>query len=171
MGEKEVALDIPDEIENYEKSIDDSQYMNDEKIKNHKKSIDQIFYCLKDKPKDTAPWEYSQINDIEITKSLYGQDTKFFCSIYRTKLFLIVKDRKTLILQFDLLTRNLERQYTSDITPYWCLPINTPIIMNKNQTLLAILVDYYTYIFSKENGTLISKHNCEYYFYNFTVYF
>jgi hypothetical protein len=131
-------------------------------------SNSQIYkYCLTDKPtKDTDTWECSQINDIEIPESLYGQVTKLSCSICRTKLFLFVRDSKTLILQFDLLTMNLERQYTSDIKPYWSIPVIT-----NNQTLLAIASLGFFYIFSMENGMLILKHNCGYYFTIHTVYF
>jgi hypothetical protein len=114
-------------------------------------------YCLTDKPKDTVPWKYSQINDVEISESLYGQYgqvTKLSCSICRTKLFLIVKNKPTLILQFNLSTMNLERQYTLDTT-------NTPVIISKNQTLLAVE----NCIFSMENGMVILEY-CGYYFYN-----
>ncbi|GET59298.1 hypothetical protein GLOIN_2v1784920 [Rhizophagus irregularis DAOM 181602=DAOM 197198] len=45
-------------------------------------------YHFTDKPKNTVPWEYSQIIDIEIPESLNGQVEG--CSIYQTKLFLIV---------------------------------------------------------------------------------
>ncbi|CAB4407985.1 unnamed protein product [Rhizophagus irregularis] len=103
-------------------------------------------YCFKDK--NIVPWKYSQINDIEIPESLYGQ-VKLHCPIYRTKLFLLVETRKKLILQFDLLTMNLERQFTSDIDFYW----DISVIMNKNQTLLAIA----GHILSMENGISIYK--------------
>ncbi|EXX54193.1 hypothetical protein RirG_236870 [Rhizophagus irregularis DAOM 197198w] len=71
-------------------------------------------YCLKDRPINTVLWEYSQINDIEIPESLYGQVKNLRCTICRTKLFLIVKGCKTTILQFDLLKMNLERQYIAN---------------------------------------------------------
>ena len=102
-------------------------------------------YCFTDKPKNTDPWEYSQINDIAIPKSL---NTKLSCSICRTKLFVFVKSHKTLIHQFDLLTMNLERQYTLNITSCYS------VTMNKNQTLLAISFR----IFSMENGMHISRY-------------
>ncbi|CAB4444692.1 unnamed protein product [Rhizophagus irregularis] len=117
-------------------------------------------YYLKDKPKNANLWEYSQINDIVIPESLYDQITKLSCSVYQTKLFLIVKivnDNKALILQFDLLTMNLERQYITDITigSYR----NIRVIMNKNQTLLATTYDsnYFLHIYSMENGMLLFK--------------
>jgi hypothetical protein len=132
-------------------------------------------YCLKDKPTNTNLWEYSQINDIVIPESLYDQVTKLSCSMYQTKLFLIVKivnDSKALILQFDLLTMNLERQYITDITRNSYNSIR--VIMNKNQTLLATTYDsnYFSYIYSMENGMLILKDKCEYYFYNtYNIFF
>jgi hypothetical protein len=122
-------------------------------------------YCFTDKPKNTVPWEYSQIIDIEIPESLNNQ-IKFECSIYRTKLFLIVSNIDRM-LQFDLLTINLEKKYTGSI-PYPYLEMT----MNKSQTLLAIGSLYDTYIFSMENGMLIYKSVSEYYFYNiYSIFF
>ncbi|PKY53295.1 hypothetical protein RhiirA4_471419, partial [Rhizophagus irregularis] len=110
-------------------------------------------YCFTDKPKNTVPWKYSQIIDIKVPESLNGQ-IGFECSIYRTKLFLVV-DHK--MLQFDLFTMNLERKY-----PY----VGCQITMNKNKTLLATqqriinmlfakTVTVVTHIYSMENGMLI----------------
>ncbi|PKC68902.1 hypothetical protein RhiirA1_533856 [Rhizophagus irregularis] len=107
-------------------------------------------YCLKDRPINTVLWEYSQINDIEIPESLYGQVKNLRCTICRTKLFLIVKGCKTTILQFDLLTMNLERQYIANANS-----LSSMVVMNTNQTLLA----YYCFIFSMKNGMLISYEN------------
>ncbi|GBC08630.1 hypothetical protein RclHR1_08270007 [Rhizophagus clarus] len=118
-------------------------------------------YYLTDKPKNTVPWKYSQINDIEIPESLYDQITRLDCSICRTKLFLIVGinfDRKKLIYQFDLLTMNLEKQYTLDITDV--LAENTVIIMNKNQTLLAIEpIEFITLRNNSERLIIYTSHN------------
>ncbi|CAB5360408.1 unnamed protein product [Rhizophagus irregularis] len=107
-------------------------------------------YCLKDRPINTVLWEYSQINDIEIPESLYGQVKNLRCTICRTKLFLIVKGCKTTILQFDLLKMNLERQYIANANS-----LSSMVVMNTNQTLLA----YYCFIFSMKNGMLISYEN------------
>ncbi|RIA90148.1 hypothetical protein C1645_849677 [Glomus cerebriforme] len=106
-------------------------------------------YCFTSKPKNTDPWEYSQINDIKIPESLYSK-FGLYCSIYRTKLFLVVSNRK--MLQFDLLTMNLERQY-HEFTDHW-----KPITVNKNQTLFATVLNNSTCIYSMENGMLILKH-------------
>ncbi|GES99663.1 hypothetical protein GLOIN_2v1784920 [Rhizophagus clarus] len=116
-------------------------------------------YCLTDKPKETVPWKYSQINDIEIPKSYYHKIDKLTCSICRIKLFLIVafESSSKKLLQFDLLTMNLERQYTLETDVFYYF--SRPVIMNKNQTLLA--TEYGgVCIFSMENGMLIFKHKC-----------
>ncbi|GBC04685.1 hypothetical protein RclHR1_05800012 [Rhizophagus clarus] len=99
------------------------------------------------KPKNTDPWEYSQIYDIVIPESLYRQTT-----ICRTKLFLIVEGCKILMLQFDLLTMNLERQYTLELLKF---PIT--IVINKNQTILAI--DFS--VFYRPIGFITLKDNSE----------
>ncbi|PKY57319.1 hypothetical protein RhiirA4_509646 [Rhizophagus irregularis] len=112
-------------------------------------------YSLKDMPKNTDPWEYSQIYDIEIPENFYDQFTNMDCFIRQTKLFLIVrkKNRGTLILQFDLFTMNLERHHNSHIE----VTYPNEVIMNKNQTLLAIGSSSDIYIFSMENGMLILR--------------
>ncbi|CAB4392522.1 unnamed protein product [Rhizophagus irregularis] len=109
-------------------------------------------YCFTDKPKDTVPWEYSQIIDIEIPESLNGQVES---AIYRTKLFLnIVNNSK--MFQFDLLTMNmnLERKY-HEFTLY----LEDQITVNKNQTLLLAIGsgEDTINIYSMENGMLIYK--------------
>ncbi|GBB94860.1 hypothetical protein RclHR1_02430001 [Rhizophagus clarus] len=119
-------------------------------------------YCLTDKPKNTDPWKCSQINDIEIPESLYDQNTESLCYICRTKLFIFANDdyfRTFSFQQFDLLTMNLERHYTSVIT----ISRSIPLIMNKNQTLFAIKSAFFDYIhiFSMENGMLILKRKCK----------
>ncbi|CAB4387717.1 unnamed protein product [Rhizophagus irregularis] len=86
-------------------------------------------YCFTDKPKDTVPWEYSQIIDIEIPDSLNGHVE---LAIYQTKLFLNINDNSKMF-QFDLLTMNLERKYHE-----FTLDLKDQITVNKNQTLLAI---------------------------------
>ncbi|PKY31900.1 hypothetical protein RhiirB3_393647 [Rhizophagus irregularis] len=109
-------------------------------------------YRLTDKPKNKVPWECSQIIDIKIPKDLINSQINLdYCPIYRTKLFLIVNYNK--MLQFDLLTMNLERQYHE-------FPSNpNPVIMDKNQTLLAIESAWKTYMYSMETGMLIYKYD------------
>uniref|UniRef100_U9TCA1 Uncharacterized protein n=1 Tax=Rhizophagus irregularis (strain DAOM 181602 / DAOM 197198 / MUCL 43194) TaxID=747089 RepID=U9TCA1_RHIID len=124
-------------------------------------------YCLENKPKNKGSWKCSQIYDLKIPKSLRGQYTTLRSSICQEKLFLIVNDHKTLIIQIDLSNMTFERQYISEgfiLDVFLCNSdgasfYRKPIIMNKNQTLFAIADDY-TYIFSMENGMLILKYNC-----------
>ncbi|GES97854.1 hypothetical protein GLOIN_2v1882411 [Rhizophagus clarus] len=113
-------------------------------------------YCLTDKPKETVPWKYSQINDIEIPKSYYHKIDKLTCSICRIKLFLIVafESSSKKLLQFDLLTMNLERQYTLETDVFYYF--SRPVIMNKNQTLLAT-----EYGGNIEKSTITLKNNSE----------
>ncbi|CAB4491301.1 unnamed protein product [Rhizophagus irregularis] len=123
-------------------------------------------YCLENKPKNKGSWKCSQIYDLKIPKSLRGQYTTLRSSICQEKLFLIVNDHKTLIIQIDLSNMTFERQYISEgfiLDVFLCNSdgasfYRKPIIMNKNQTLFAIADDY-TYIFSMENGMLILKYN------------
>ncbi|PKY59850.1 hypothetical protein RhiirA4_482956, partial [Rhizophagus irregularis] len=107
-------------------------------------------YCFTDKPKNTDPWECSQINKIEIPESFDQDEFDFESFIYQTKLFIIFDGCETLILQFDLLEMNLERQYITCVYSPQSMPV-----MNKNQTLLA----YYSCIFSMEDGMLILNEN------------
>ncbi|GBB89835.1 hypothetical protein RclHR1_16670003 [Rhizophagus clarus] len=111
-------------------------------------------YCFTDKPKNTVPWEYSQINDIKIPQCL--NERSFECFMYQTKLFLLVCGNK--MHQFDLLTMNLERKY-HDYSG-----LGRQITVNKNQALLAAPGFGNTVVYSMENGMLIYK--SEYYFYN-----
>ncbi|CAG8732641.1 20920_t:CDS:2 [Rhizophagus irregularis] len=115
-------------------------------------------YCFTDKPKNTVPWEYSQINDIKIR---LNEHVMLLCSISRTKLFLFFEQFASTypvastykMLQFDLLSMNLERTY-HEIHPFMGY---RQITVNKDQTLLTILQDSETYIYSMENGMLIYK--------------
>ncbi|GES73562.1 hypothetical protein GLOIN_2v1784920 [Rhizophagus clarus] len=110
-------------------------------------------YCFTDKPKNTVPWKYSQINDIKIPERLNDKVRHF---MYQTKLFLFVIGSK--MLQFDLFTMNLERKYQE-----------FPNVVARNQTLLATSTNRdKTCVYSMENGMLIYK--CEYYFSIHTVY-
>ncbi|RIB14130.1 hypothetical protein C2G38_2248442 [Gigaspora rosea] len=117
-------------------------------------------YLTNNMPKNIATLKYSETYDIEIPKSLYDQS--IYCSMYQEKLFLFIQNRKTSILQFDLLKMNLDRRYDSPIN--WNSLYSskfryefTIVIMNKNRTLLAVEILYYTCIFSMENGRLISN--------------
>ncbi|GBB88353.1 hypothetical protein RclHR1_14910001 [Rhizophagus clarus] len=90
-------------------------------------------YYLTDKPKNTDPWKYSQIYDIDLPK------------VYMVKLIFIYVEQI--------------RQYTLHGIYSWC----DRVIMNKNQTLLAIRCsNSITYIYSMVNEMLISKYDSEY---------
>ncbi|CAB4488617.1 unnamed protein product [Rhizophagus irregularis] len=106
--------------------------------------------CFTDKLKNTDPWECSQINKIEIPKSFDQDEFDFESFTYQTKLFIIFDGCETLILQFDLLEMNLERQYITCVYSPQSMPV-----MNKNQMLLA----YYSCIFTMEDGMLILNEN------------
>ncbi|PKB94091.1 hypothetical protein RhiirA5_507725 [Rhizophagus irregularis] len=106
--------------------------------------------CFTDKLKNTDPWECSQINKIEIPKSFDQDEFDFESFTYQTKLFIIFDGCETLILQFDLLEMNLERQYITCVYSPQSMPV-----MNKNQMLLA----YYFCIFTMEDGMLILNEN------------
>ncbi|PKY56327.1 hypothetical protein RhiirA4_476554, partial [Rhizophagus irregularis] len=106
-------------------------------------------YCFTDKPKNTVPWEYSQINDIKIPQCL-NDEIAYECTMYQTKLFLVCVNN---MHQFDLLTMNLERKYHNYPGP------GRQITVNKNQTLLAAPRFGKTYVYSMENGMLIYKND------------
>ncbi|RIA84731.1 hypothetical protein C1645_831819 [Glomus cerebriforme] len=109
-------------------------------------------YCFTNKPNNTASWEYSQIYDIEDLENLKEYTYKC-CIICRTKLFLFVRQEGMLILQFDLLTMTLDRQYL-----FSCESTTFPTtVINKSQTLCASAISNYVCIFSMESGMLISK--------------
>ncbi|GBC04374.1 hypothetical protein RclHR1_05650002 [Rhizophagus clarus] len=103
--------------------------------------------------------KFSKIYDIKIPKRLDDQSKcKLCCSIYQQMLFLCVQNRKTSILQFDLSTMDLVRQY--DLLLDWNSQHHSDkftTVINKDQTLLAIEISCSAYIFSMKNGRLISK--------------
>ncbi|PKY47235.1 hypothetical protein RhiirA4_462362, partial [Rhizophagus irregularis] len=111
------------------------------------------------KPKNTVPWEYSQIIDIEIPESLNSQIADKY-SMYRTKLFLTVDDTDCKMLQFDLLTMNLERKYPE-------FTLGRQIKMNENQTFLMTNA----HIYSMENGMLIYKNESSVYYSDYGAQF
>ncbi|RGB41832.1 hypothetical protein C1646_751605 [Rhizophagus diaphanus] len=115
-------------------------------------------YCFTNKPNNTAPWEYSQIYDMNLEN--IKEYTYIHCTICRTKLFLsVTQEYKALILQFDLLTMTLDRQY---IFNNYKEIYNHIVVINKSQTLYAISTMFDVYIFSMESGMLISKYGHPY---------
>ena len=85
-------------------------------------------YPFINKPTNATFWKYSQIYDIEFHESL--NNCHIYCHIYQTKLFLF---NSGLMTQWDLLAMTVEMQYNADIVR------GRNIVVNKNQTLLALL--------------------------------
>ncbi|PKY49663.1 hypothetical protein RhiirA4_545423 [Rhizophagus irregularis] len=124
------------------------------KLDNNDNNSNIYKYCFTNKPNNTASWEYSQIYDIEDLKN-FKENTFISCNICRTKLFLFVrKEYKAVMLQFDLLTMTLDKQYIFDCRPY-SYPTT---VINKSQTLCAIKILDYVCIFSMESGVFISEY-------------
>jgi hypothetical protein len=111
-------------------------------------------YPFKNKPTTNSTlWEYSQIYDIEIPESFESLGVyELDCFIYQTKLFLWFYGR--LIVQWNLLTMTLDMHYFLD----HCSFDYKNIVINKNETLLALCTEYQTDVFSMETGTLISSY-------------
>ncbi|CAG8523211.1 9810_t:CDS:2 [Funneliformis mosseae] len=129
-------------------------------------------YSFKSKPKtDKTPWEYSIVYDIDIP----GRSDEYVdCLIYQTanitKLFVSTTtkyyeyDTVTTITQLDLSTMSFEMQYhLSDSYKTFDLDRSlSNIVMNQNQTLLALNIKEVIYIFSIETGIQISRYSDDY---------
>ena len=123
-----------------------------------KESKDYKIYLYPFKNKPTANstlWEYSQIYDIEIPESL--KDEEVHCFVHQTKLFLVFGHQS--MFQWNLSTMAFDMQYFFDYKPTDFLDNfkNFQIVINKNETLLALNVNKIMYVFSMETGTLISR--------------
>ena len=108
-------------------------------------------YSFKNKPATNTIWKCSQIYVIEFPESFKDEDIA--CFVYQTKLFLIYECR--LMTQWNLLTMTFDMQYFIDGIP-------DVIVINKNQTLLALSLDYKVDVFSMETGTRISSYGWYY---------
>ncbi|CAI2183477.1 19376_t:CDS:2, partial [Funneliformis geosporum] len=129
-------------------------------------------YSYKSKPKtDKAPWEYSKVYDIEIP----GRSDEYVdCLVYQaaniTKLFISTTtkyyeyDTVTTISQLDLSTMSFEMQYhLSDSYKAFDLDRSlSNIVINQNQTLLALNIKEVIYVFSIETGIQISRNSDDY---------
>ena len=110
-------------------------------------------YSFINKPTNATLWEYSQIYDIKFHKSLKTHKTK--CFVHQEKLFFSNEGHLT---QWDLSTMRLEMRYNLVIKDIY------NIIINKNQTLLALLITYENNetfridIYSMTTGTHISSY-------------
>jgi hypothetical protein len=119
-------------------------------------------YSFKNKPAtNTTLWKCSQIYDIEFPESL--KDEKINCIVYQTKLFLIYGNQ--LITQWNLSTMTFDIQYFTDGIDNHYTHV---IVVNKNQTLLALGSEYKVDVFSMETGTRISSCGW-YYLYSYCV--
>ena len=106
-------------------------------------------YSFTNKPTNAILWEYSQIYDIKFNE--FHADLGFKSFVRQTKLFLF---NNGLLTQWDLLTMTIEIQYNN------CERV-TDLVINKNQTLLAVcyseLIDICD-IYSMETGMHISRY-------------
>jgi len=124
-------------------------------VNNYKLKDCKIYcYSVENKPTtNTTFWKCSQIYDIELTESL--NDDKLYYLICQTKLFFINTDKR-LMFQWDLSTMTFDMQYFIDYID------TTEVVINKNQTLLALNTfsdgNFKFYVFSMETGTVISKY-------------
>ena len=120
------------------------------------------YYSVENKPTtNTTFWKCSQIYDFELPESLKDYDYNYFF-VYQTKLFFINTDKR-LMFQWNLSSMTFDMQYFLDDFDYFN---EHKIVINKNQTLLALNINYHKYyedkhrfyVFSMETGTLISKY-------------
>ena len=125
-------------------------------------------YSFESRPKiNQTLWDFSQTYNLEIPKSLNLNDEYIDCLIYQTKLFISTTtkfheyDSATMISQWDLSTMTFEMQYNlSDSYKTITLDkILSNIVINENQTLLALNIKEVIYIFSMETGIQISRYS------------
>ena len=125
-------------------------------------------YSFESRPKmNKTLWDFSQTYNLEIPKSLNLNDEYIDCLIYQTKLFISTTtkfheyDSATMISQWDLSTMTFEMQYNlSDSYKTITLDkILSNIVINENQTLLALNIKEVIYIFSMETGIQISRYS------------
>ena len=107
-------------------------------------------YSAEDKPiTNTTLWKCSQMYDIEFTETLKDDETlKVRCFIDQTKLFIV---NEQLMIQWNLLKMTFDIQYFVDHDL-------TNVVINKDQTLLALKVSNKIDVFSIETGVHISSY-------------
>jgi hypothetical protein len=126
--------------------------LNNEVLKDYKIYL----YSFKNKPTtNETSWKHSQIYDIEIPKSL-NEDIFDYCFVYKTKLFLFNGFQS--MTQWNLLTMTFETQYFFNIFDYFLCSYPSNIVINTNQTLIALDIDDRVNIFSMKNGMWISRY-------------
>ncbi len=138
-------------------------------------------YSFNNKPKtDKTPWEFSQTYDIEIPETLNLNDEYIDCFVYNghlgrrckdgTKLFISTTtkfheyDSVTTINQWNLLTLTFDKQYhlSDGYKTYDLTKSLSNIVINANQTLLALNIKEVFYVFSMETGIQISRCSDDY---------
>ena len=107
-------------------------------------------YSFVNKPTNATLWEHSQLYKIETHKSLINFYIHKF--VYQTKLFIF---NNGFMSQWDLLTMTLEMQYN---LVYFEVYSYRSIVINKNQTLLALCNHKQTDIYSMETGIHVSRY-------------
>src|SRR5437667_16311 len=100
-------------------------------------------------------WKHYQIYDIEIPKSL-NEDIFDYCFVYQTKLFLFNGFQS--MTQWNLSTMTFETQYLFNIFDYVLRSYPSNIVINTDQTLIALNIDDRVNIFSIGNGMWISRY-------------
>lgn len=126
-----------------------------------KKDYNIYMYSFSDKPPTTnqttnqTRWKHSQIYDIEIPKSL-NEDIFDYCFVYQTKLFLFNGFQS--MTQWNLSTMTFETQYLFNIFDYVLRSYPSNIVINTDQTLIALNIDDRVNIFSMGNGMWISRY-------------
>ena len=110
-------------------------------------------YSFENKPTNTTFWKCSQIHELESTESLSVYEIK--CFVHQTKLFFISQDRQ-LMFQWNLLTMTFDKQYYFGRSNYFSQP--TEVLINKNQTLLALITFRKFCVLSMETGMYISSY-------------
>src|SRR6266542_1482662 len=137
-------------------------------------------YPLTNKPTGNKPWNYSQTYDIEIPKSLNFNDEYIDFLVYSghprkegTKLFISTTtkfheyDSVTTINQWDLSNLSkitFDKQYhlSDGYKTYNLTKSLSNIVINANQTLLALNIKEVFYVFSMETGIQISRCSDDY---------
>ena len=122
-------------------------------LDNELKDCKIYLYPFKNKPTTNSTlWEYSQIYDIEIPESFERELSTIMCFVHQTKLFILFYGK--LMVQWNLLTMTLDMHYFFDGN----CDLGIDMMINKNQTLLAISLRGKIDVFSMETGTLVSSY-------------
>ena len=117
-------------------------------------------YYYKDRPAtDVNYWQYSQVYDIEIPDSLNELGIQFY--VYQTKLLIF---NGIIMVQWNLSEMTFDMKYNLINNDYI-----SHVVINKDQTLLALDINGEIDVFLMDTGACISKYS-RYYFYNFFLF-